>query len=33
MALTINDVKKNVAYKNLPIAILDERYLRLFKDN
>ena len=33
MALTINDVKKNVAYKNLPIAILDERYLRLIKDN
>ena len=31
MALTIDDVKKNVAYKTLPIAILDERYIRLFK--
>lgn len=30
MAITIDDVKKNVAYKQLPILILDERYHRLF---
>lgn len=31
MTLTIEDVKKNVAYKQLPILILDERYHTLFK--
>ena len=33
MALTIEDVKKNVAYKQLPIVILDERYHRLFPES
>ena len=32
MALTIEEVKKNVAYKNLPIVILDERWHKLFPD-
>ncbi|MGN0370320.1 MAG: hypothetical protein ACI4EW_07220 [Butyrivibrio sp.] len=33
MAVTIDDVKKNIAYKQLPIVILDERYHRLFPEN
>lgn len=33
MAITIEDVKKNVAYKQLPIVILDERWHRLFPEN
>ena len=33
MALTIDEVKKNVAYKQLPIVILDERWHRLFPEN
>lgn len=33
MALTIEDVKKNVAYRQLPIVILDERYHALFPEN
>ncbi len=32
MALTIEEVKKNVAYKRLPIVILDERWHRLFPE-
>lgn len=32
MAITIEQVKENVAYKNLPIAILDERYHALFPE-
>lgn len=32
MALTIEEVKKNIAYKNLPIVILDERWHQLFPD-
>ena len=32
MALTIEQVKNNVAYKQLPIAILDERYHMLFPE-
>ncbi len=32
MALTIDDVKKNVAYKHLPIVTLDERWYRLFPE-
>lgn len=30
--LTINEVKKNVAYKHLPIVILDERWHQLFPE-
>ena len=33
MSLTIEEVKKNTAYKRLPILILDERYHRLFPEN
>lgn len=33
MAVTIDDVKKTIAYKQLPIVILDERYHRLFPEN
>ncbi len=33
MALTIEEVKKNAAYKQLPIATLDERWYRLFPEN
>lgn len=32
MSLTIEEVKKNVAYKRLPIVILDERWHRLFPE-
>ena len=32
MSITIEDVKKNVAYKQLPIVILDERWHRLFPE-
>ncbi len=32
MSLTIEEVKKNAAYKQLPILTLDERYHRLFPD-
>ena len=32
MSLTIEEVKKNVAYKRLPIVTLDERYHRLFPE-
>lgn len=32
MALTIEEVKKNVAYKNLPVVILDERWHQLFQE-
>lgn len=32
MALTIEEVKKNIAYKNVPIVILDERWHRLFPE-
>ena len=32
MALTVEDVKKNVAYKHLPIVILDERWHQLFPE-
>lgn len=33
MALTVEDVKKNVAYKQLPIVILDERWHQLFPEH
>ncbi len=33
MPLTIEEVKKNVAYKHLPIVILDERWHQLFPEN
>lgn len=32
MALTIEEVKKNIAYKNVPIVILDERWHKLFPE-
>ncbi len=32
MALTIEEVKKNMAYKHLPIVTLDERWHQLFPD-
>ena len=32
MPLTIEEVKKNVAYKHLPIVILDERWHQLFPE-
>lgn len=32
MSLTIEEVKKNVAYKRLPIVILDERWHKLFPE-
>lgn len=32
MAITIEEVKKNIAYKQLPIATLDERWYRLFPE-
>lgn len=32
MALTIEEVKKNIAYKNVPIVILDERWHQLFPE-
>ena len=32
MALTIEDVKKNMAYKHLPIVTLDERWHHLFPE-
>ena len=32
MALTIEEVKKNAAYKQLPILTLDERYHVLFPE-
>ena len=32
MGITIDDVKKNVAYKQLPLVILDERWHKLFPD-
>ncbi len=32
MALTIEEVKKSIAYKRLPIVTLDERYHRLFPE-
>ena len=32
MAITIDEVKKNVAYKHLPIVILDERWHQLFPE-
>lgn len=32
MALTIEEVKKNIAYKNVPIVILDERWHELFPE-
>lgn len=33
MALTIEEVKKNVAYKQIPIVILDERWHKLFPES
>ncbi len=33
MPLTIDEVKHNVAYKHLPIVILDERWNQLFPDS
>lgn len=33
MPLTIDEVKKNVAYKHLPIVILDERWHQLFPES
>lgn len=32
MGITIDDVKKNVAYKQLPLVILDERWHKLFPE-